>query len=130
MVRKLAKTAFFIGLVAVITLSLLPQETLPETDTWDKLNHALAYGVLAVLGGIGFKGWRSLLMVGLGLVVLGAGLELAQSVTPDRDGSITDALANFVGVAMGSVASAGTTTFLRDQYGPRGKKKSAPRRKS
>ena len=55
MVRKLAKIAFFIGLVAVIALSLLPQEILPETDTWDKLNHALAYGVLAVLGGFGFN---------------------------------------------------------------------------
>ena len=119
MVRKLAISAFFIGLVAVIALSLLPQETLPETDTWDKLNHALAYGVLAVLGGIGFKGWRSLLMVGLGLVVLGAGLELAQSVTPDRYGSIYDAVANLVGVAIGSLATLGTNTFLRDQYGPR-----------
>ncbi len=56
MVRKLAKTAFFIGLVAVVALSLLPQETLPETGMWDKLNHSLAYGVLAVLGGLGFKG--------------------------------------------------------------------------
>ncbi len=120
MVRKLAKATFFIGLVVVIALSLLPQETLPEIGMWDKLNHTLAYAVLAVLGGIGFKGWRSLLMVGLGLVVLGAGLELVQSVTPNRDGSITDAVANFVGVAMGSVATAGTNTFLRDQYGPRG----------
>ncbi len=112
MVREFAKTAFFIGLVAVIALSLLPQESLPETDTWDKLNHALAYGVLAMLGGIGFKGWRSLLMVGIGLVVLGTGLELAQSVIPDRDGSITDAVANFVGVAMGSLATAGTNAFF------------------
>lgn len=119
MVRKLAISAFFIGLVAVIALSLVPQETLPETDTWDKLNHALAYGVLAALGGIGFKGWRALLMVGLGLVVLGAGLELAQSVTPDRDGSIYDAVANLVGVAIGSLAAVGGNTLLRDPYGPR-----------
>ena len=100
--------------MAVIALSLLPQETLPEIGAWDKLNHALAYGVLAVAGGLGFKGWRSLLMVGLGLVVLGAGLELAQSVTPNRDGSITDAVANLVGVAIGSVATAGTNALFRD----------------
>jgi hypothetical protein len=50
MVRKLAKTAFLIGLVAVVALTLLPRETLPETGTWDKLNHALAYGVLALAG--------------------------------------------------------------------------------
>ena len=120
MVRKLAKIAFFIGLVAVIALSLLPQETLPETGMWDKLNHALAYAVLAVSGGFGFKGLRSLLMVGIGLVVLGAGLELVQSVTPGRDGSIADAVANLVGVALGSLALAATNTFLRDRYGTRG----------
>ncbi len=115
--------------MAVIALSLLPQESLPETDTWDKLNHALAYGVLAVLGGFGFKGWRSLLMVAIGLVVLGAGLELAQSVISYRDGSITDALANFIGVAIGSVATAGTDTFLRDRYGPQGQTVGAAREK-
>ena len=112
MVRKLAKIAFFIGLVAIIALSLAPQETLPETDMWDKLNHALAYGGLAVFGGIGFKGWRALLMVGLGLVVLGAGLELAQSVTPNRDGSIYDAVANLVGVAIGSLATVGVNSRM------------------
>ncbi len=115
MIRKFAKTAFFVGLVAVIALSLLPNETRPETGLWDKWNHTLAYGVLALSGGFGFKGWRSLLMVGVGLVVLGGGLELAQSVIPDRDGSTYDALANFVGVAIGSVATAGTNTFLREQ---------------
>ena len=125
MVRKLAKSAFFIGLVAVIALSSLPQETLPETDTWDKLNHALAYGLLAVSGGIGFKGWRSLLMVGIGLVVLGAGLELVQSVIPDRDGSITDAVANFVGVAIGSLATGGRPHFCETHSGVRNNRRRA-----
>jgi VanZ family protein len=122
MVRKLAKTAFFIGLVAVIALSLLPQETLPETGLWDKWNHTLAYGVLALSGGVGFQGWRSMLMVGIGLVALGAGLELAQSVTPDRDGSIYDALANLIGVAIGSAATIGTNTLIARpivKFGPR-----------
>jgi len=112
MVRRLSKSAFFIGLVAVIALSLLPQETIPETGLWDKWNHTLAYAVLALSGGVGFKGWRSLLTVGIGLVVLGAGLELAQSVTPDRDGSIFDAVANLIGVAIGSAASLGTNTLI------------------
>ena len=112
--RKLAKTAFFIGLAVVLALSLIPNETRPETGLWDKWEHILAYGVLALAGGIGFKGWRSLLVLGLGLVILGAGLELAQSVIPDRDGSLTDVLANFVGVAIGSVATVGMGSFYRD----------------
>ena len=115
MIRKFAKIAFFIGLITVTAFSLLPHETVPDAGMWDKLDHALAYGVLAMLGGFGFKGWRSLLMVGIGLVVLGAGLELAQSVIPDRTGSTYDVLANFVGVAIGSVATVGTNTFLREQ---------------
>ena len=115
MVRKLAKITFFVGLIAVIALSLLPHETLPETGMWDKSNHALAYGVLAVLGGLGSKGWGSLIIVGIGLVILGAGLELAQSFIPDRTSSVYDALANFVGVAIGSAATAGANTFFRDQ---------------
>ena len=112
MVRKLAKIAFVIGSVAVIALSLLPQETLPDTGLWDKWNHTFAYAVLTLSGGIGFKGLRSLLILGVGLMVLGAGLELAQSVIPDRDGSIYDVLANLIGVAIGSVATAGTNTLI------------------
>lgn len=115
MVCKLAKTAFFIGLATVIAFSLLPQENVPETGLWDKWNHALAYGLLTISGGIGFKGRRSLLTVGIGLVVLGAVLELAQSATPDRDGSIYDVVANFVGIAIGSVAVAGSSSFWRDR---------------
>ena len=115
MIRKASQIAFSAGVLAVIALSLLPNESLPEIGMWDKLNHALAYGVLAVLGGLGLKGWRSVLMMGIGLVVLGAGLELAQSVIPDRSSSVYDALANFVGVTFGSVAAAGTNTLWRDQ---------------
>ena len=113
-IRKLAKFAFVIGLVAVIALSLLPQEIVPETGLWDKWNQTLAYALLALTGGVGFEGWRSLRVVGIGLVVLGAGLELAQSVIPDRDGGITDALANFIRVVIGSAPAASMGRFYRD----------------
>ena len=45
MIRKFAKFAFFIGLVAVIALSLLPHETTPETGMWDRVNDAEADAV-------------------------------------------------------------------------------------
>ena len=70
MVRKLARIAFFVGLVAVVALSLLPQDIVPETGLWDKWNHTLAYAALALSGGVGFKGWRSLLAAAIGLAVL------------------------------------------------------------
>ena len=58
MFRRTAKFTFAIGVLAVITFSLIPKEALPETGIWDKLLHALAYGGLAVLGGLGFVGWQ------------------------------------------------------------------------
>lgn len=35
------------GLAAVIAVSLLPQSQLPSVSIWDKLQHALSYGVPA-----------------------------------------------------------------------------------
>ena len=107
MVRKLSRIALIVGVPAVIALSLLPQEVLPETGTWDKLNHVVAYAALTVAGGLGFKGWRPLLVVGLGLLILGGGLEVAQAVLPSRSASELDALANLVGVLVGSIAASG-----------------------
>ena len=103
--------AFIVGVPAVIAFSLLPQETLPETGTWDKLNHVVAYAALTVAGGLGCKGWRPLLVVGMGLLMLGASLELAQAALPSRSGSPYDALANLVGIAFGTVAAARANTL-------------------
>ena len=51
MFRRTAQFTFAIGVLAVITLSLIPKEALPETGIWDKLHHVLAYGGLAAEAG-------------------------------------------------------------------------------
>ena len=111
-IRKLAQAAFLVSLSATIILSLLPREFIHETGKWDKLTHTLAYSVLAILVGIGFSGWRFLLLCGLGLVLLGAGLEVAQTFIPGRTASATDAFANFTGVVLGSLGGAGANACL------------------
>ncbi len=111
MFGKLPRIAFIVGVPAVIALSLLPQEVLPETGAWDKLNHIVAYAALALASGLGFRGWRSLLVVGMSLLMLGTGLELAQAVLPSRSASAYDALANLVGIAFGTVAAARANTL-------------------
>ncbi len=118
MVRKLSRIAFIVGVPAVIALSLLPQEVLPETGAWDKLNHVMAYAALTVAGCLGFKGWLSLLIVGRGLLMLGTGLELAQAVLPSRSASAYDALANLVGIAFGTVAAARANTLAQRHARP------------
>ncbi len=113
MFRNFSRIAFVIGLLAVILLSLLPQEVLPDPGTWDKLNHAMAYGVLVLAGGLGFRGLRSLLLVGIGLLILGIALEIAQAALPHRSASAYDVLANFIGISLGSIATIGAHAFAQ-----------------
>ncbi len=113
MISKLSQIAFVIGLLAVILLSLLPQEVLPDPGIWDKLNHAMAYGALALAGGLGFRGLRSLLFVGIGLLILGIALEIAQAALAYRSASAYDALANLIGISLGSIAAIGVNALLQ-----------------
>ena len=101
MIRKIARLSFTIGVLAVTWLSLSPRDALPEIHMWDKPQHLIAYAVLAMCGAVGFPGRRPRLIVGVGLIVLGCVLEVAQAAVPGRDPSITDAVANIAGIALG-----------------------------
>ncbi len=80
---------------------MLPQEVLPETGVWDKLEHVVAYAALCVTGAIAYprKLARSKLL--LGLVLYGVALEALQSIVPGRVASIADVSANTLGVVVG-----------------------------
>lgn len=108
MIWKLARPAFYFGLFLVVVLSVIPQDAMPQTGIWDKANHVAAYTALAVAGGIGFRGRRSLMLVAACLFLLGAGLEVVQSFLPDRNASVYDLFANVIGIALGSLLAAGT----------------------
>ena len=112
-IRKAALALFGLGVVAVAGVSLLPQESLPPVGLWDKLQHLLAYGALAVTGGVAFPGNRRLVVLGGALVLFGCALELAQSGIPGRFGSLGDALANSLGVALGLAAAHLAARFRR-----------------
>ena len=87
----------------VITyLSLIPAEELPKLELWDKLEHALAYAVVAVAAGVGWAGHRrAKALLGIGLMVLGVVLEFLQSFVPGRLTDPGDALANLTGILVG-----------------------------
>ena len=101
MIRRIARISFTIGVLAVTWLSLTPPDALPEINIWDKLQHAMTYTVLAMCGALGFLARRPRLIIGIGLIVLGCSLEVAQAAVPGRDPSIGDGIANVVGVAVG-----------------------------
>jgi VanZ family protein len=110
MITRLSRIAFYFGLLLVVALSLIPQDSVPAQNLSDKAGHAMAYAALALAGGIGYRGLRSLILVGLGLLLLGAALELAQSVLPDRMASLHDVLANAIGIVLGSLFASGANT--------------------
>jgi len=84
-------------------LSLVPVDQVPSAlHFWDKAQHALGYAGLAFLGLMAYPGRVRVLM--LGLVLLGAGIELAQWFTGWRQGEWQDWIADCVGLVMGALA--------------------------
>ena len=101
-----------LGIAALVVLSLMPGPPMPDFEDSDKVGHFLAYFLLAAGAVQLFARWSSLLGAGVGLVLLGIGMEYAQGAFTDyRVLDARDALANTVGV----IAGLGTQlTPLRD----------------
>ena len=96
--------------VAVVVLSLTPVAHLPPQvfDVWDKAQHAFGFAVLAVLGLLAYPAHTRAVLVGL--LVLGAAIEWAQSATGWRYGDVLDWLADAVGVGLGAIVMGLLTT--------------------
>lgn len=91
------------GVAATVVVSLMPVPDLGRLPSGgDKVEHFLAYALLAAGAVQLYPRWRSLLSVGIGLVVMGIGLEYAQgALTTYRMTDRADALANTLGVIAG-----------------------------
>ncbi|MEN1941896.1 VanZ family protein [Luteimonas sp. MJ246] len=91
-----------LAIAAVVVFSLLPAPDLPDAPGSDKLHHFIAYFALAASAVQLFARWPALLGAGLGLVLLGIGLEHGQgALTGSRMPDRWDALANTLGVVAG-----------------------------
>lgn len=85
-------------LVVIGVLSLIPLDGLPKTfDFWDKLQHFLAHGSLALLC---YMGWYHSVRIGQVIVLLAysTGLEILQILVPARQFEWPDMVANGLGV--------------------------------
>jgi VanZ family protein len=91
-----------LAVLAAIAVELLPAMFLPRVPVGgDKLEHVLGYALLAFAAGQVFAR-RAWVRVGLGLVLLGVLLEVAQgTLTATRSADLGDALANGIGVLLG-----------------------------
>jgi VanZ family protein len=94
-------------LAAVAWLAWTPDtQPLPNTG-WDKANHLLAFGALAVAGRFAFPGPGSrLLAVGAMLLAFGALIEIVQMGVPGRSAEWADLLADMAGIAAGTLLAA------------------------
>lgn len=101
--RAMWVAAFAIGVVVVATLLLLPGDDLPETNVWDKLEHASVFAGLIVLGAVAKPQWSWRITLTAGLIAFGSLCELLQCFVPGREASFQDAAANATGVAFGLV---------------------------
>jgi VanZ family protein len=97
----LARATFHAALAGVTVLSVLPVDTVSIVDLWDKLEHAIAYGVLAVLGAMAYSSVTTALRLAAALMAWGAALEVVQRFVPGRFCDPYDTLANAVGVIVG-----------------------------
>ncbi|HEY0333381.1 MAG TPA: VanZ family protein, partial [Stenotrophomonas sp.] len=94
---------WMLAIVAVIVVCLGPPPPLPELPSnSDKAEHFLTYVLLAFGAVQLFATRRALWRAGIGLVLLGIGIEFAQdALTVDRSADPFDALANTLGVLAG-----------------------------
>lgn len=96
------KLAFWICTIALTVLALMPGPYLPPElfNWWDKAQHAIGFGTLAVLAVLAYP-QLSKLRIGVLLMVLGVLIEVLQFFSGYRFGDWQDAVADGVGVLVG-----------------------------
>ena len=93
---------WILSIGTVSYLSLIPQTEFLCYFRWsDKLYHFLAYVWLSALPFFGFADTKKTLKWSLSMILLGIGLEFAQSFVPGRLFSIWDMIANSLGAITG-----------------------------
>jgi VanZ family protein len=99
---RLWHTLGWLLVVLVVFLSLTPRPPVVlEVPGSDKVHHFLAYLVMMLWFSQLYREPRRQFWVGVGLVALGAGLELVQGLLAYRSADVLDALANGCGVFAG-----------------------------
>jgi VanZ family protein len=102
------KILFWICFVGLNALALSPAPYLPPLDVfnwWDKAQHAIGFGTLAVLAVLAYP-QISKLRIGGWLMVQGVVIEVLQYFSGYRYGDWQDAVADGVGVLLGLVLMA------------------------
>ena len=101
--KRLVSFLFWLCFIALNALALSPAPFLPPLEIlnwWDKAQHAIGFGTLAVLAALAYP-HVSKLRLGVLLCLQGVAIELLQHWGGYRFGDWQDALADTVGVVLG-----------------------------
>lgn len=93
--------AGWLGIAAIITLSLAPLQLDMAVDNGDKFGHLAAYGLVTLWFAHLYTGLRQRIGLVVGMVALGIALEYAQRATGYRSFEVADMVADATGVAIG-----------------------------
>jgi VanZ family protein len=99
-ITALYRGAFIAALVTIYLLAMLPGDSLPEVQLWDKLQHACAFFMLALLLGLAWPSTSLLRLQLPSLFAYGVLIELSQSLVPYREASTLDLVANASGLVL------------------------------
>ena len=99
--RPLRLAVFGAAVLVILYLTLAPSDDVPGgAMIWDKAAHAIAFGLLVVVGLLMSTHRRWAVIAGV--AGLGLAIEVAQALMPyGRQGDWRDALADMIGVAAG-----------------------------
>ena len=101
--KRLVSFLFWLCFIALNALALSPAPFLPPMEIfnwWDKAQHAIGFGTLAVLAALAYP-HVSKLRLGVLLCLQGVAIEVLQHWGGYRFGDWQDALADAVGVVLG-----------------------------
>jgi VanZ family protein len=95
--------ALLAALLAIVCVAALaPGSDAPSLGIGDKIDHLSAFVALAVAAALSWPAaWRHAMRAGVGLLVYGALIELAQTQVPGRHGDAADLLVDAAGIALG-----------------------------
>ena len=110
--REFRRPAWWLGVwialqAATVAVCLVP---IPPVSTrvqhFDKVEHLVGYAVLAAYAAMLFASRRALGLAAIGLIALGAIIEVLQSMTSWRSADGGDLVANALGVGLGMLVAA------------------------
>ena len=118
MSKKLFKYILIFYIIAILAVSTIPGVAIPKFNIWsfDKILHIIEYFILAFLmiNALRITTTRYILIIIIFGIAYGGFNEIWQGIVADRYASIYDAIANGIGMIIGSLISLKYLMFSHD----------------